>query len=109
SFDGDVLVVPLFGFGCGTEDRRIETIGFSQSGCQSLSGESAALTVFLPRGAGEISADHTFDWKYRGATAKHRATCQLMFVIAELRDQSYDLARISREHVVLDFVLQPTQ
>src|ERR1700736_1994164 len=88
-----------------TEDRWVQAVGFAQPLAESLAGQGAVLTVFLPRRAREIAAHDALDREHGSATAKHRSTLQFLLVIAKLWHFANDLGRVRRQHVVVDLAL----
>ncbi|MFM1944078.1 MAG: hypothetical protein RI897_3060 [Verrucomicrobiota bacterium] len=60
-FEGDIFVVPGFGFRGGGEDGFGEFGGFLKSGGEGEAADCLAFAVFLPAGAGEVAAHDAFD------------------------------------------------
>src|SRR5580698_6813824 len=69
--EGDVFVVAGFGLGSGGEDGFGQFGGFGQAGGQLDAAHGLAFEIFLPAGAGEVTAHDAFDGERFGFLHDH--------------------------------------
>ncbi len=70
------------------EDRLGKTIGLAQALREFNAADGAGLLVVLPAGAGEITADDTFDRKHLRPLDQHAAALELRCIRLKLRRDS---------------------
>src|SRR5581483_9033415 len=79
----DVDVVSAGRFCRRSEDRLGQAIGLAQPNWQFNSTNRSGLLIFLPAGAGKISARHAFHGKHLRAPHQHRSSAKLLTKLAQ--------------------------
>ena len=82
--EGNVFVVPGGGLGRRREDGLGECVGLFQARGKRDAGDLASSLVFLPGGAGDVSADDALDGEHFGAMHQHGAAAKLVGVLANV-------------------------
>ncbi len=72
----DVFIVPLFGFGGGSEDGLGELVALAEIGGEGDAADRAAFLIFEPAGAGDVAADNELDGDDLCRPAEHHAALE---------------------------------
>lgn len=101
--EGNVLVVPAFGFVGGRVDGLGQTRAILQAGRQRDAADGARALVILPAGADEVAAGHAFHVDHAGFVDEHDASAQGVAIGGR---EAGDIGDVGADEVIGDQVAE---